>query len=129
MVVIELNNVTISGQFTLCTDGGSTHLKGVRDSETPRSSQEVLRPAERAGGAPDTIVKAHTILFAKMDILDLNLYGLTRDEVDYVMETFPIVKRKDIERYKSYRTKDMILAEYDKLAKSSSILATSRDLK
>ena len=55
-------------------------------------------------------------LRAELDAMYFHLYGLTRDEVDYVMETFPIVKRKDMEKFKSYRTKEMILAEYDKLA-------------
>ena len=34
-----------------------------------------------------------------------------RDAVDYIMDTFPIVKRKDEEKYGSYRTKEMILAD------------------
>jgi hypothetical protein len=29
------------------------------------------------------------------------------------LETFPIVKRKDVERYGSYRTKELILKYYD----------------
>ena len=38
-----------------------------------------------------------------------------RDAVDYIMDTFPIVKRKDEEKYGSYRTKEMILAIYDEM--------------
>jgi hypothetical protein len=38
-----------------------------------------------------------------------------RDAVAYVMETFPIVKRKDEEAHGQYRTKDRILALYDEL--------------
>lgn len=34
---------------------------------------------------------------------------LTREEAEYVMETFPIVKRHDHERFGRYRTKDLIL--------------------
>jgi len=36
-----------------------------------------------------------------------------RDAVDYVMETFPIVKRKDIEKYGEYHPKQVILQIYD----------------
>lgn len=36
-----------------------------------------------------------------------------RDAVDYVLETFPIVKRKDVRRYGGYRTKRVILDVYD----------------
>ena len=45
-----------------------------------------------------------------------------RDAVAYIMETFPIVKRKDEEAHGSYRTKERILALYDQL---QSCLATN----
>ena len=38
-----------------------------------------------------------------------------RDAVAYIMDTFPIVKRKDEERYGTYRTKEMILQIYDEM--------------
>jgi hypothetical protein len=40
------------------------------------------------------------------------------DAVAYIMDTFPIVKRKDEEKFGTYRTKDTILALYDALAES-----------
>lgn len=36
-----------------------------------------------------------------------------RHAVDYIMETFPIVKKKDVAAYGHYRTKEAILCEYD----------------
>ncbi len=36
------------------------------------------------------------LLRCELDALYFHLYGITRDDVDYIMETFPIVKRKDI---------------------------------
>ena len=36
-----------------------------------------------------------------------------RDAVDYVMDTFPIIRRKDESRYDNYRTKHVILDIYD----------------
>ena len=41
------------------------------------------------------------------------LYGLERDGVDYVMDTFPIVNRKDEVAYGEDRTKRLILEVYD----------------
>lgn len=41
-----------------------------------------------------------------------------RHAVDYIMETFPIVKRKDEAAYGTYRTKDTILELYDTLTES-----------
>jgi hypothetical protein len=43
------------------------------------------------------------------------LYGLTAEDVAYIMDTFPIVKRRDIAAYGTYRTKDSILDVYDRM--------------
>lgn len=40
-------------------------------------------------------------------------FSTPRHAVDYIMDTFPIVKRKDEAAYGSYRTKERILAAYD----------------
>lgn len=40
-------------------------------------------------------------LRAKLDAIYAHLYGLSREELDYFLETFPIVKKKDMERYGS----------------------------
>ena len=42
-----------------------------------------------------------------LDALYFHLYEISRDDVDYIMETFPIVKRKDEAAYGSYRTKEL----------------------
>jgi hypothetical protein len=55
---------------------------------------------------------------AELDALYFHLYGIPRDDVDYIMETFPIVKRKDIAAHGTYRTKDAILQIYDAMAKA-----------
>lgn len=52
-------------------------------------------------------------LRAELDAAVFLTYGLQRDEVMYVMETFPVVKRKDVSAYDSYRTRDVILEAYD----------------
>jgi hypothetical protein len=40
-------------------------------------------------------------------------YGIGRDDVDYMLETFPIVKCKDEQAHGAYRTKRVILDIYD----------------
>ncbi len=54
-------------------------------------------------------------LRADLDGLYGHLYGLTRDELTYILDTFPIVRRKDEARYGEYRTKRMVLEAYDKI--------------
>lgn len=57
----------------------------------------------------------------ELDAAYFHLYGIARDDVDYIMETFPIVKRKDIDKHGSYRTKEKILEIYDQIAESQVI--------
>jgi hypothetical protein len=56
------------------------------------------------------------VMRAELDALFFHLYGINRDDVDYIMETFPIVKRKDIAAHGIYRTKDKILEIYDAMS-------------
>jgi len=56
-------------------------------------------------------------LRVELDALYFHLYGISRDDVDYIMETFPIVKRKDEAKYGCYRTKLAILEVYDEMAR------------
>ena len=57
-------------------------------------------------------------LRAELDAACFHLYGLDRDEVAYIMDTFPIVKRKDVAAFGEYLTKQMILEQYDLLARN-----------
>ena len=57
--------------------------------------------------------RAH--LRAELDALYGHLYGLTREELAYVLETFPIVRRKDEARWGEYRTKRMVLEAFESL--------------
>lgn len=41
---------------------------------------------------------------------------ISRPDVDYIMETFPIVKRKDEAKHGEYLTKRVILEMYDQMA-------------
>lgn len=56
------------------------------------------------------------LMRCELDALYFHLYQISRDDVDYIMETFPIVKRKDEASYGTYRTKDTILSMYDQMA-------------
>jgi hypothetical protein len=60
------------------------------------------------------------LLRCELDATFFHLYGLTREEADYIMDTFPIVKRKDEQQYGEYRTKRVILEIYDELQRAMS---------
>jgi hypothetical protein len=56
------------------------------------------------------------LLRAELDALMFRLYGIQRDDVDYILDTFPIVKRKDEAAFGEFRTKRLILERYDAMA-------------
>ncbi|MFE2269834.1 Eco57I restriction-modification methylase domain-containing protein [Streptomyces lavendulae] len=58
------------------------------------------------------------LLRAELDAAFFHLYGLSHDDVDYVMTTFPIIKRKDEAAHGTYRTKDLILDIYDRMTEA-----------
>ena len=54
-------------------------------------------------------------LRCELDAAYFHLYGLNRDDTAYILDTFPIVRKKDEKEYGHYRTKDTILQIYDQL--------------
>lgn len=53
---------------------------------------------------------------ARLDALFFHLYGLDREDADYVLGTFPIVAREETERFGRFRSRDLILAYMAALA-------------
>ncbi len=72
----------------------------------PANEQGNWRPARKDDGCPYDETPEQ--------LEELKRYFPTpRDAVDYIMDTFPIVRRKDDEQYGEYRTKRVILEIYD----------------
>src|SRR5262249_21535738 len=59
------------------------------------------------------------LLRCELDAAYFHLYGIEKHDVAYIMDTFPVVKRKDIEKCGEYRTQRVILAVYEALAEAS----------
>jgi hypothetical protein len=58
------------------------------------------------------------MLRCELDAAIFHLYGINQDDAAYIMDTFPIVKRKDEAKWGTYRTKDTIMEIYAALAES-----------
>jgi hypothetical protein len=58
-------------------------------------------------------------LRAELDAAFFHVYGLSRDDANYILDTFPVVKRNDEKAYGEYRTKRAILEVYDALEAAS----------
>ena len=55
-------------------------------------------------------------LRSELDAAFFHLYGIEREDVDYIMDIFPIVKRNDEREHDGYRTKQVILEVYSEMA-------------
>ncbi len=56
------------------------------------------------------------LIRCELDAAFFHLYGLARDDVEYILDTFPIVKEHDEKAYGEFRTKRVILEIYDAMA-------------
>ncbi|CAL9397780.1 Eco57I restriction-modification methylase domain-containing protein [Streptomyces sp. enrichment culture] len=57
-----------------------------------------------------------SVIRAELDALFFHLYGITRDDTAYILDTFNVTRDNDIKAHGEYRTKNLILAEYDRMA-------------
>ncbi len=57
-------------------------------------------------------------LRAELDAAFFHLYGIDRDDADYIMDTFPIVRRSDERSHGEYATKRLVLEIYDAMAQA-----------
>ena len=69
---------------------------------------------------PFMVVKTRRrfLLRCELDAAYFHLYSIELDDVDYIMDTFPIVKRKDEAAHGEYRTKRVILEIYDAMGRA-----------
>ena len=52
----------------------------------------------------------------ELDAAFFHLYGISRDDTAYILDTFPVLKQSEKREYGEYRTKRVVLETYDALA-------------
>lgn len=55
------------------------------------------------------------VLRAEVDAIMFHVYGISRDDAAYILDTFPIVRRKDEAIFGEYLTRRLILENFDRL--------------
>lgn len=79
-----------------------------------------IKPFARDLGYNGTPFKWHPEerrhLRARLDALYFHLYGISNDDAEYILSTFPIVKREDETEFGRYRTSEMIISYMNALA-------------
>ena len=70
-----------------------------------------------ADGVPGSIDEMERLqLRAELDVLVAReLFGLTRDEMEYILGTFPTAEKYEVEKYDEFRSKRLILELFDTL--------------
>ena len=58
------------------------------------------------------------LLRADLDAAFLHLYGLTRDEAEHILDSFPIVRRYEERDLGEYRSRRLVLDAYDRMAEA-----------
>ncbi len=56
------------------------------------------------------------VIRSELDAYFFHLYGITRDDTSYILDTFNVTRDNDMKAHGEYRTKNLILAEYDRMA-------------
>jgi hypothetical protein len=54
----------------------------------------------------------------ELDAAFFHLYGINRDDAAYILDTFPVVRKKDEARHGVYRTQRVILEIYNRMAET-----------
>ncbi len=53
---------------------------------------------------------------ARLDALFMHLYGLSKDDAAYILDTFPIVREQDEREFGKFRTKELVLGYMELIA-------------
>ncbi|MFI0774651.1 Eco57I restriction-modification methylase domain-containing protein [Streptomyces sp. NPDC021212] len=69
------------------------------------------------------------LIRAELDAYFFHLYGINREDTDYILETFQSdsgggLKNNEIAKYGTFRTKDLVLAAYDRMSPTGVSLDT-----
>jgi len=55
-------------------------------------------------------------LRAEIDAYVAHLYGLNKDDFSYILDTFPVLKKKEIKAFGEFLSKRKCLEEYDRIS-------------
>jgi hypothetical protein len=58
------------------------------------------------------------LIRCELDAFFIHLYGISRDDANYILDTFPVVRKKDEAEHGEYRTKRVVLEIYDRMVEA-----------
>ena len=60
-------------------------------------------------------------LQAELDAIFAHLYKLNKNDLNYILDTFNVLKRKEIEEFNEFKTKRLVLDAFDKFSKQKEL--------
>ncbi|WP_068396372.1 Eco57I restriction-modification methylase domain-containing protein [Kribbia dieselivorans] len=123
--VLQAAMTSIAMDYVLRQKLGGTNLTYNYIQQLPMPKRQVVGAWPMLDDRVDRLnsqwldIDTNARLRAELDALMFHLFGVSRADADYIMETFPIVKRNDMKAYGEYRTKRLVLDAYDRLAPKS----------
>jgi len=118
MAYFVMRQLPVTSPGILATNGGFVRRGSIAEWISGRCRELNGRLASRRSQQCGWDLESRFRLRCELDAAFFHLYGICRDDVYYIMDTFPIVKRKDEKEYEEYRTKRVILEIYDEMAAS-----------
>ena len=118
--VLSPNNYSATAPW----DTGYTHLEWIlaRVLELTYTTWDLQAFAEDCGepGPPFIWNPARRFqLRCELDAAFFHLYGISRDDIDYILDTFPVLRDRDNKFHGNYLTKYKILEIYDDLVEAA----------
>jgi hypothetical protein len=56
------------------------------------------------------------LIRAELDAACFHLYGIARDDIGFILDTFPVIRDRDVAEHGEYRTRRVVLEVYDAMA-------------
>jgi len=100
---------------------GPAHEQGIRNRLRESTHHLTPRWTEECGlyeSLPDQgDTRDRAQLRAEIDAYVAHLYGLSRDDFAYILDTFPVLKKKEKKAFGEFMSKRKCLEEYDRIKK------------
>lgn len=102
-------------------DYGPAHERDIR-ARLANSAKSLIKQFTPACGVHESLPDRRDTgdraqLRAEIDAYVAHLYGLSRDDFAYILDTFPVLKKKELQAFGEFRSKRKCLEEYDRAGK------------
>lgn len=105
---------TLAFDFSARQKFGGTHANFYLVKQLPMvaPTSEIVSKVSEVVGNSGSINQSQKM---RLEAISLHLFGFDTSELDYVFDSFPILKKRDLAQFGEFKTKHRILDEFEKL--------------